>query len=80
MYSLLKQTKKWLGEIIEISLLLIAVGIAAEILFGTAVPLFGGVVTNLIELIDTLGENGLAGLIALSVILFVFYNRERVAA
>jgi hypothetical protein len=80
MDSLLKQTKKWLGEIIEISLLLISVGVVVEILFGTAVPLFGGVVTNLVEMIGTLGENGLAGLIALSVILFLFYNRERVAA
>jgi len=80
MDSFLKQTKKWLGEIIEISLLLISVGVVVEILFGPAVPLFGGVVTNLVELIGTLGENGLAGLIALSVILFLFYNRERVAA
>jgi hypothetical protein len=78
MYAL-KQTKKWLSEIIEISLLLIAFGVAAEILFGTAIPLFGGIVTNLTELIGTLGENGLVGLLALSVIGFVFYNRQRIA-
>ncbi len=76
----LKETKKWLDEVIEISLLLIAVGITLEILFGTAVPFFGGVVGNLTSLIGTLGENGLVGLIALSVILFLFCNREKIAA
>ncbi len=75
----LKQAKKWLSEILEISLLLIAVGIIVEILFGSAVPFFGGVVTNLIELVGTLGENGLAGLFALVIILFL-YKREKVAA
>lgn len=76
----LKEAKKWLGEVIEISLLLIAVGITLEILFGTAVPFFGGVVGNLTSLIGTLGENGLVGLIALSVILFLFCNRGKIAA
>ena len=76
----LKEAKKGLDEVIEISLLLIAVGITLEILFGTAVPFFGGVVGNLTSLIGTLGENGLVGLIALSVILFLFCNREKIAA
>ena len=76
----LKEAKKGLDEVIEISLLLIAVGITLEILFGTAVPFFGGVVGNLTSLIGTLGEKGLVGLIALSVILFLFCNREKIAA
>ena len=37
----LEEVKKWLGEITEILLLLIAIGIAIEILFGTAVPQYG---------------------------------------
>jgi hypothetical protein len=79
MYAL-KQTKKWLSEVIEISLLLIAVGVSAEILFGTAIPFFGGVVANLTELICTLGENGLVGLVALSVIGYVFFKKQEIAA
>ena len=71
-----EEIKKWLGEIAEIFLLLIAIGIAVEILFGSAVPFFGGVVTNLTALISTLGENGLVGLIALSVILYLFYRKK----
>lgn len=72
----LEETKKWLGEITEIALLLIALGIAFEILFGDTVPFFGGIVANLTALINTLGENGLVGLIAVGIILFLFQRRK----
>jgi len=75
----LVELKRWLGEITEISLLLIALGIAIEILFGNTVPFFGGVVTNLTALLKTLGDNGLVGLIALGIILFLFYRKRAVA-
>ena len=76
----LEELKKWVGEITEIALLLIALGIVAEILFGSAVPFFGGrIVANLTALLNTLGQNGLVGLIALGIILFLF-NRRRAAA
>ena len=77
--NFLKEIKKWLGEVTEIALLLIAVGIAVEILFGNAVPFFGGIVANLTALINSLGENGLVGLIALSIILWLFYRKQAVA-
>ena len=73
------EIKKWLGEIIEILLLLIAVAIAVEILFSGAVPFFGGVVANLTTLIDRLGENGLVGLIALSIIFYLFFRGKAAA-
>jgi hypothetical protein len=72
---LLEELKRWLGEITEISLLLIALGIAVEILFGNAVPFFGSVVANLTALLQTLGDNGLVGLIALGIIIFLFRKR-----
>jgi hypothetical protein len=72
----LEETKKLLGEITEIALLLIALGVAVEILFGDAVPFFGRVITNLTALLNTLGENGLVGLIALGIILFLFQRRR----
>jgi hypothetical protein len=75
----LVELKRWLGEITEISLLLIALGIAIEILFGNTVPFFGGVVANLTALLKTLGDNGLVGLIALGIILFLFYRKRAVA-
>jgi len=75
----LQELKKWLSEITEIFLLLIAVGITVEILFGSAVPFFGKVVANLTALLSTLGENGLVGLIALSIILYLFYRKKVIA-
>jgi hypothetical protein len=75
----LQELKKWLGEVTEIALLLVALGIVIEILFGQAVPFFGGIVANLTTLLQTLGENGLVGLIALAIILFLFYRKKAVA-
>ena len=77
--QMLEQVKRWLGEITEIALLLIAVGIAVEILFGASVPFFGGIVANLTALITSLGENGLVGLISLSIIFYLF-NKTRAHA
>ena len=71
-----EELKKWLGEITEILLLLIAVGIAVEILFGSTVPFFGQVVANLTSLLSTLGDNGFVGLVALGIIVYLF-NRKR---
>ena len=72
---ILEEVKRWLGEITEIALLLIALAIIAEILFGSTVPFFGGVIPNLTGLINTLGDNGLVGLVALSIILWLFYRK-----
>jgi len=75
--NFLQEVKKWLGEITEIALLLIALGITFEILFGfEGIPFFGGVANNITVLLNTLGENGLAGLIALGVILYLFHRKR----
>jgi len=77
----LEEAKRWIGEITEIFLLLIALGITIEILFGEAVPFFGGetgIVSNITALLSTLGDNGLVGLIALAIIFFLFYRKQPV--
>jgi len=72
--------KKWIGEIVEIALLLVALAVTVEILFGgpEPVPFFGGVVKNLTALITSLGQNGLVGLIALGIIVWLFYRKKGV--
>ena len=72
----LEEVKKWLGEITEVFLLLVALGVIANILFGDMVPFFGKVVPNLTALIADLGDNGLVGLIALAIILYLFQRRK----
>ena len=68
--------KTWIGEIIDIGLMLLALAIVASLLVGANLPFFGGVVGNIISLIKDLGANGLVGLIALGVILWLFANRS----
>jgi len=75
---ILEEIKNWLGEITEIALLLVALGIVVEILFGDTVPFFGGVVANLTKLLASLGENGLVGLIALGIIVFLFHRKRAI--
>ncbi len=70
------EIKKWLAEITEIALLLIALGVAVEILFGSQVPFLGGVVGNITQLLTMLGDKGLVGLVALGIILFLFHRRK----
>ncbi|HLB75281.1 MAG TPA: hypothetical protein VJJ98_14770 [Sedimentisphaerales bacterium] len=74
--SPLEQTKKWIGEITEIALLLVALGIVVGILFGPNVPFFAGIVANLTAMLNSLGENGLVGLIALGIILYLFQKQR----
>ena len=73
------EIKKWLAEITEIALLLIALGVAVEILFGNSVPFLGQVVGNITSLLGSLGDKGLVGLIALGIILYLF-NRKKATA
>lgn len=75
----LQEIRKWIAEITEIALLLIALGVAIEILFGTSVPFFSGIVANLTALLNTLGQNGLVGLIALGIIMFLFHKKKAIA-
>ncbi len=69
--------KGWLGQIVEVGLLLVALGIVLQILFGPTVGFItGDIVGNLIVLIKALGDNGVAGLIAIAIILWLFSKRE----
>ncbi len=77
MPSFFDKLKGWLSQIVELGLLLIALGIVLQILFGRAVAFLpGDVVGNLIGVVKTMGDNGLVGLIAVGVILWLFWKRQ----
>lgn len=71
----LRELRKWICGITEIVLLLIALCVVLEILFGHVVPFFGGIVANLTGLIGQLGESGLVGLIAACIIFLLLYKQ-----
>ena len=72
--------KKWisiiseyLNKFLELGVLLLAVSVIAEILFGPDDAFFGTKVTsNLIDLLNNLGDQGIAALIVVFAILFVY--------
>tara|TARA_B100001029_G_scaffold107855_1_gene89037 strand:+ start:247 stop:483 length:237 start_codon:yes stop_codon:yes gene_type:complete len=73
MESLISKTKDYLNKFLEVGVLLLAVSIIAEILFGPNVPFFGSTVTNnLINLLNNLGDQGIAALIVVFALMFVY--------
>jgi hypothetical protein len=74
--NLIDKFKKWIAQITELGLLLIALAIVLQILVGTNIVFFGDVVGNLTNLIANLGDNGLVGLIAIAIILWLFAKRS----
>ena len=65
--------RKYLRQFIELGVLLIAVSVFAEILFGPNVAFFGSQVTNnLINLLNSLGEQGIAALIIVFAVIITY--------
>jgi hypothetical protein len=68
--------KSWIGGITDIGLMLLALAIVAALLVGNNLPFFGGVVGNIVGMVKDLGANGLVGLIAVGIILWLFSRRQ----
>ena len=63
----------YMSRFIELGVLLLAVSVIAEILFGPDVAFFGSKVTaNLINLFNSLGEQGVAALIIVFAVIFTY--------
>ena len=68
----LNNVRDLIGSLTGIIVSLIALGVAAGVVFGSGVPFVGGVLDNLLDLVNTLGANGLVGLIVLAVLLEIY--------
>ena len=68
--------KTWIGALTEVALMLLALGITLALLAGPQVPFLGDVVGNIVKLVQQLGSNGIVGLIALGVIVWLFSKRS----
>ena len=68
----LNNVRDLIGSLTGIIVSLIALGVAAGVVFGSGVPFVGGVLDNLLDLVNTLGANGLVGLIVLAVLLEMY--------
>ena len=64
---------KYLNKFLEVGILLLALSVIAEIVFGPNVAFFGSQVTkNLINLLNALGEQGIAALIIVFAVIFAY--------
>ena len=73
---MLAKMKDVVNQITDAALGLLALAIVAGILIGGTLPFFGSVVANLTSVVNQLGEAGLAGLISLGLIAWLFAGRS----
>ena len=63
----------YLNKFLELGVLLLGVSVIAEILFGPDVAFFGSQVTkNLVALLNSLGESGIAALIIVFAVIITY--------
>jgi len=73
MKNWISKVKYYLNSFLEVGVLLLAVSIIAEVIFGPKVPFFGSQVTeNLIRLLNSLGSQGIAALIIVFAVIFAY--------
>ena len=64
----MNRIKGWIGELTDITVALVALGVAAGVVFGMDVPFVGAVLGNLVDLINALGDAGVVGIIVLAIL------------
>jgi hypothetical protein len=70
---MISRIKQIMREIIDFGLLLIAIAIILELLFGPSTPFLGqNIVDNLVGLIQDLGNAGVVGLISIAIIIYLW--------
>jgi len=73
MIEWINKIKSYLNKFLEIAVLLLAVSVIAEIVFGPNVAFFGSQVTkNLISLLNSLGSQGTAAIIIVLAVIFTY--------
>jgi len=74
----MSRIKTWIAGLTDIGLMLLGLAIVAALLVGGTLPFFGSVVGNIVTLVGDLGKNGLVGLIAVAIIMWLFSKRSLV--
>jgi len=73
MNAWITRIRNYLRQFIELGVLLLGVSVIAEILFGPNVAFLGSQVTkNLVALLNTLGDSGIAALIIVFAVIITY--------
>ena len=68
--------KRWLKQIAEVGLLVIAAAVVLEVIFGSPVDFIGlSILDNITALTRELGEQGLVGIISIAIIIWLYLRR-----
>ena len=71
MKEVITLVKSWVDDVAHLLISFVAIGAVSEVIFGSGV--FGvNVIGNLTSIINTFGESGFAGLVALLVLVGLF--------
>jgi len=77
MKQVLSQLQDWIKLVTQVGIGLIALGVIVEIVFGKDKLFGGGVVSNLSEIVGSIGgENGFVGLVAILLIMGIFHRMK----
>ena len=75
---MISKIKQIMREIIDFGLLLIAIAIILELLFGPSTPFLGAnIIDNLVTLIQDLGDAGVVGLISIAIIIYLWNKASK---
>tara|TARA_B100000965_G_scaffold159702_1_gene133120 strand:+ start:176 stop:403 length:228 start_codon:yes stop_codon:yes gene_type:complete len=75
---MLSRIKQIMREIIDFGLLLIAIAIILEVLFGPSTPFLGkNIIDNLVQLINELGSEGVVGIISVAIVIYLWNRIKR---
>ena len=67
--------KNWVRQLTELSMILVALAIVVQTLFGSN-QFFPEVIVNLLDLIKSVGGHGLVGFITIAIVLWLFSGRK----
>ena len=74
MKEIITTVKGWVDDLAHLMLSFVAIGAVSEVIFGTGI--FGvNVIGNLTSIINTFGQSGFAGLVALLVLVGLFKGK-----
>ena len=68
--------RRFFSGFAELGLLLIALSVVAVVVFGFNIPFIGGITENLLAVVKMLGDAGLAGLIAVGILIWLLAKRD----